>query len=348
MPGSNENKAPDNWKIFTGELKPHEWQVPDPPRWRDFNGEVAKERRLPNNDNQELFSTTERGRGFCISDDPEDKTTELVNGSLYLRRPLLITGRPGTGKSSLIYAVAWELRLGEVLRWSITSRSTLQEGLYHYDAIGRLQDSQLGGPTTKSRIPPDISKYLKLGPLGTALLPTERPRALLIDEIDKSDLDLPNDLLNIFEEGEFHIPELERYDQEVVEIREQSGEEKFPIKHGHIRCRQFPFIVMTSNGEREFPVPFLRRCLQLNMGEPDVKLLGRIIRARLDDKIADEAESLIKLFVNRRSINTMATDQLLNALFIVNGNAGKIGMTDDEKRKLIESLLQSLTNTASV
>src|SRR5262249_38678447 len=162
---------------------------------------------------------TERGRGFCISDDPQDKTIELVNAALYLRRPLLITGRPGTGKSSLIYAVAWELRLGEVLRWSITSRSTLQQGLYHYDAIGRLQDSQLGGTTTEKRLPPDISKYLKLGPLGTALLPTARPRALLIDEIDKSDLDLPNDLLNIFEEGEFPIPELERFDQEIVEIR---------------------------------------------------------------------------------------------------------------------------------
>src|SRR5262249_48760219 len=108
-----------------------------------------------------LALNTERGQSFRFSNNSEDPTIALVNAALYLRRPLLITGRPGTGKSSLIYAVAWELQLGEVLRWSITSHSTLQQGLYHYDAIGRLQDSQLGSRASRQKSLPDIKRYLK-------------------------------------------------------------------------------------------------------------------------------------------------------------------------------------------
>jgi MoxR-like ATPase len=337
----------NDWKLFVGNFPPHDWEVPDAPPWRKFGGQVAKERHLPNNDEQVSFAFTERGKSFCFSEDTENQVIASVNAALYLRRPLLITGPPGSGKSSLIYAVAWELRLGEVLRWSITSRSTLQQGLYHYDAIGRLQDSQVMSQLDDHRELPDISKYLKLGPLGTALLPTNRPRALLIDEIDKSDLDLPSDLLNIFEEGEFRIPELERLEQEVVEIREESGAEKFPLTRGHVRCCQFPFIVMTSNDEREFPAPFLRRCIQLTMGEPDATLLSRIVRAHLGTELSYQAEALIDKFMSRRNITALATDQLLNALFMIKGSAGKRGMSEREQRMLIESLFHSLNSTDS-
>src|SRR5262249_15133431 len=171
---------------------------------------------------------TERRRGKTYQSTPEE--VELVNAALYLRRPLLVTGKPGTGKSTLVNAVAYELGLGPVLSWSITSRSTLQEGLYRYDAIARLQQASLvdrlrqsgqEGRTTETdqddrdtesaaNDPTDIGQFIRLGPLGTALLPAERPRALLIDEIDKSDIDLPNDLLHVFEEGRFEIPELVR------------------------------------------------------------------------------------------------------------------------------------------
>jgi MoxR-like ATPase len=132
-----------------------------------------------------------------------------------LRRPLLVTGPPGSGKSSLAYAVARELRLGPVLRWNITSRATLHDGLYQYDPLSRLYAA---GRAAAREVPPDdelptdggLQDHLRLGPLGTALLPYGRPRALLIDEIDKCDLDLPNDLLNILEEGQYEIPELVR------------------------------------------------------------------------------------------------------------------------------------------
>lgn len=227
----------------------------------------------------------------------------MVNAALYLRRPLLITGRPGTGKSSLAYAVARELGWGSVLRWSITSRSALQQGLYFYDAVARLQEASLqtnavpGVPAATSSIP-DIGRFIRLGPLGTALLPTRCPRVLLIDELDKSDIDLPNDLLNIFEEGEYIIPELQRLrTQEPVQVLPYDGEDLVPVVEGRVRCNTFPFVVITSNGEREFSGPFLRRCLRLKLNPPDPTKLARILDAHLKfgPTMATSAQSVIAL-----------------------------------------------------
>lgn len=178
--------------------------------------------------------------------DPEE--INLVNMALHLRRPLLVTGRPGVGKSTLAYSIAHELKLGPVLRWPITSRSTLLEGQYHYDAIGRLQDVGLhrdkvlsghDGPGEPVE-PPDIGPYLRLGPLGTALLPWRRPRVLLVDEIDKSDLDLPNDLLNIFEEGEFLVPELARLAQDSATVMTADPGHWAELRNGQVSCTEFP------------------------------------------------------------------------------------------------------------
>src|SRR5205823_6354697 len=117
----------------------------------------------------------------------DDKVVNMVNAALYLRRPLLVTGRPGTGKSTLAYSIAFELKLGPVLYWPITSRSTLTESLYQYDALGRLQEASLQQSASRSGDfqSPDIGRFIRLGPLGTALLPRARPRVLLIDELDK-------------------------------------------------------------------------------------------------------------------------------------------------------------------
>ena len=120
--------------------------LPLPPRWRDFRPEAKQE----------------RGKNF----EPSEHEIELVNAALYLRRPLLITGKPGVGKTSLTYAVALELGLGNVLRWSTTTQSTLRDGQYRYDAIARLQDTSLDEEGKKT--PPPIGNYLRLGPLGTA------------------------------------------------------------------------------------------------------------------------------------------------------------------------------------
>ena len=159
----------------------------------------------------------------------------------------------------------------------------------------------------------DIGRYIKLGALGTALLPFPRPRVLLIDEIDKSDINLPNDLLNLFEEGNFEIPELARLSKEVslVEVRTYDQMD-VPIKDGKVYCQNFPLIILTNNGERDFPPTFLRRCLRLTMPyDPDAMALKEIVRAHLGSDVLtkDEAkiEDLIEKFIKKRSKGDLAT-----------------------------------------
>ncbi|MFN9599056.1 MAG: AAA family ATPase, partial [Dolichospermum sp.] len=302
-----------DWKIFQGNNTQNKnWNLPKPPSWRDFNNS--------NSDPKKRRAETFQAR-------PEE--IELVNAALYLRRPLLVTGKPGTGKTSLAYAVAYELGLGEVLHWPITTRTTLKDGLYSYDAIGRLQDAK---DKDKDNLA-EIGKYINLGSLGTALLPSKKPRVLLIDEIDKSDIDLPNDLLHIFEEGEFEIPELRRIADKLdqVEVQTAYKDQKATIEKGRIRCTSFPFVILTSNGERDFPPPFLRRCIRLNIQEPDKKELERIVKAhlQLDDKLPEIADKLIDQFLKKRQNGELATDQLLNAVYLVTRENSPTGTTKD-------------------
>lgn len=341
----------EDWMAFKGTRKPHDFELPAPPPWRAFNGKVPPEadqaRTTPRSTSSER-GNPERGRDYLAM----REQIWLVNAALFLRRPLLITGKPGTGKSTLAYAVAYELKLGPVLRWPITSRSTLAEGLYRYDAIGRMQEAELN-----PRQAPDISNYLRLGPLGTALLPARKPRVLLIDEIDKSDMDLPNDLLNIFEEGAYEIPELTRLpvDQARVSIRPFDSDAKFPIERGQVTCRAFPFVVLTNNGEREFPPPFLRRCLRLDIQPPEKKDdLAKIVKLHFRSEIKasgpqasrllTQTDPLISDFLKRREKGNLATDQLLNAIYLLSRDLTPQAGT---KEKLIDALLKHLGSTES-
>lgn len=337
------NTNPD-WKIFKGNhTQPHDdvTRLPPPPSWRPFGEDIK-----PGENRRKR-----RGETFQVR--PEE--IEMVNAALYLRRPLLITGKPGTGKSSLAYAVARELNLGEVLYWPITTRTILKDGLYNYDAISRLQEAQqqqnfseLSKEQRQAQIK-IIEKYITLGPLGTAFLPASKPRILLIDEIDKSDIDLPNDLLGIFEEGRFEIPELVRIKEELETVTVRTaysdetdaitkGDINTDIKDGRVTCSHFPFVILTSNGERDFPAPFLRRCLRLTMKSPTKEDLVNIVTAHLNAKIAQhpEIDKLIDNFINKRKDGTLATDQLLNAIFMV--VRGRISNQDT----LINRLLQDL------
>lgn len=273
---------------------------------------------------------------------PPKGLTDAVNAALSLRRPLLISGTPGSGKSTVIESVAEELVLGEVLRWHITSRATLHEALYRYDVLGRIHEQQLsrGAP---GGVADDIAPFLRLGPLGTALAPSERPRALLIDEIDKSDLDLPSDLLDVLERGEYDIPELTRYSVDDVPVRMWDSEETHTVHRGKVQCTEFPFIVMTSNEERDFPAAFLRRCIRFSMPAPDEEAIRNIVRAHLDMEVPSDGPmaDLITGFVARlQARENLAIDQLLGAVFLLSGNDAPEGTHREELSKL---LLRELT-----
>ncbi|MBS9386597.1 MAG: hypothetical protein HEQ24_21225 [Dolichospermum sp. BR01] len=181
-----------------------------------------------------------------------------------------------------------------------------------------------------------------------ALLPSDKPRVLLIDEIDKSDIDLPNDLLHIFEEGEFEIPELRRIADKLdrVEVQTAYKDQKATIEKGRIRCTSFPFVILTSNGERDFPPPFLRRCIRLNIQEPDKTELERIVKAhlQLDDELSEKADNLIEQFLKKRQSQNreLATDQLLNAVYLVTRENSPTGTTKDD---LIEKILKYLDSS---
>lgn len=301
-----------NWKIYDPDAKAamRKIDLPKPPPWR----QAGPARRS-------VIASTFRAT-------PEVVTA--VNVALHLRRPLLITGQPGTGKSSLIYAVAQQLKLGEVLVWPINSRSTLGAGLYRYDALARLQAIQErqasgheGGAAPRIRSKPaplpsedqDLGSFITLGPLGSALAAADAPRALLIDEIDKSDIDLPNDLLNVLDTGSFDIPELQRLARTQAKVTVSSDTGPVVVREGKVSFSDYPFIVMTSNGERDFPAPFLRRCVQCELKQPGEDQLKNILRAHMPHLIDEDptVRTMLSDFVARRDQGALATDQLLNA-----------------------------------
>lgn len=331
--------------------------LPDPPPWRAFTGQPdGAYYEIPDDHAGDTDASHARRLGRqrrqAVTYRADDKEINLVNLALHLRRPLLVMGQPGVGKSTLAYSVAYELHLGPVLRWPITSRSSLLEGLYQYDAVGRLQEVSLQREGNRgyaargaTAAPVEIGNYLRLGPLGTALLPTRRPRALLIDEIDKSDVDLPNDLLNVFEEGEFTIPELARLTQQDVPVKTADPGGSATIRGGRVRCADFPIVVLTSNNERDFPHAFLRRCIRLEIPPPDENKLARMVAAHLappaTDEQAAEREELIAEFIRKQQSEgaVLANDQLLNALMMA---AAGLWGTSEGRQLINEDLLRPL------
>ncbi|MGB3441509.1 MAG: MoxR family ATPase [Actinophytocola sp.] len=320
------------WWIYRGHGLPPEGdaeipELPAPPSWRTFDG--GPPLPIP------PVSDTEFLRRIGVPSPIAAKQASVreiltVNAALYLRRPILVTGNPGTGKSSLAYRIARELALGPVLRWSISSRTISRDGLWEYDAIGRVQ-------AAAAEENAGAGDFVRLGPLGTALLPYERPRVLLIDELDKSDIHLPNDLLAVFEDGEYEIQPLSRIaaTQPDVTVFTHDRGGRATVREGHVRCRSFPVVVVTSNGERDFPPAFLRRCLRLEMPQPDLEQLVGMVAAHFRE-VPQRGQDLIREFltISERE-GGLANDQLLNAMHLATSNAYQ----QDENWELLRNTL---------
>lgn len=226
---------------------------------------------------------------------------EIVNVSIVLSKPLVIKGEPGTGKTLLAHSI--QKALGKkLIIWNIKSSTKAKDGLYVYDTVQRLNDARF-----KDKDISDIRQYIKLGKLGQAFAADEQV-ILLIDEIDKADIEFPNDLLNELDEMSFHIPELDET----------------------VKAKHRPIVVITSNSEKELPDAFLRRCVFHYIEFPDEEMMERIVRVHFPDIQEKLVRESIKRFYWIRQIDGLrkkpSTSELLDWI-----KALAVGGVDIEK-----------------
>ena len=233
-----------------------------------------------------------------------DALKEIVNAAIVLQRPLLLKGEPGTGKTQLAQVIAEDLKL-RLIRWNIKSTSKATEGLYVYDTVQRLNDSRFHDKNVS-----DIRQYIKFGKLGEALR-SEEQVVLLIDEIDKADLEFPNDLLF----------ELDQMSFDVVETGD------------HFKAKHRPIVVITSNSEKELPDAFLRRCLFHYIEFPDSAMMEKIALVHFPNLRHNLLSQIIARFYLIRQRHELkkrpSTSELLDWIQAI--IAG--GITEDELKK---------------
>jgi MoxR-like ATPase len=240
--------------------------------------------------------------------------TVAVNAAITLERPLLVKGEPGTGKSVLAEEIARSLN-APLLTWHIKSTTKAQQGLYEYDAVSRLRDSQLGD----SRVS-DIGHYIKRGKLWEAFASETRP-VLLIDEIDKADIEFPNDLLLELDRMEFFVYE--------------TGET--------VKAAQRPIVIITSNNEKELPDAFLRRCFFHYIKFPDADTMARIVEVHYPGIKHRLVEEALKIFFDVRDVPGLrkkpSTSELPDWLkLLLSEDIGPENLRERDTRKLIPPL----------
>ena len=228
------------------------------------------------------FTSTEN---YIVADD----LGLAVNAAVTLEKPLLLKGEPGTGKTRLAEELAASLGV-PLIRWQIKSTTKAQQGLYEYDAVSRLRDSQLGSDKVH-----DIANYIKPGKLWQAFTADERP-VLLIDEIDKADIEFPNDLLHELDQMEFHVYE--------------TGEQ--------VRAEHRPIVIITSNNEKELPDAFLRRCFFHYIKFPDADTLAQIVQVHYPDIRKNLLSTALEVFFDLRAVPNLkkkpSTSELIDWL----------------------------------
>jgi len=240
--------------------------------------------------------------------------TVAVNAAITLERPLLVKGEPGTGKSVLAEEIARSLN-APLLTWHIKSTTKAQQGLYEYDAVSRLRDSQLGDPRVS-----DIRNYIKRGKLWEAFASDVRP-VLLIDEIDKADIEFPNDLLLELDRMEFFVYE--------------TGET--------VKAARRPIVIITSNNEKELPDAFLRRCFFHYIKFPEPETMARIVEVHYPGIKHRLVEEALKIFFEVREVPGLrkkpSTSELLDWLkLLLSEDIGPEQLRERDTRKLIPPL----------
>ncbi|MTI19257.1 MoxR family ATPase [Rhodobacteraceae bacterium RKSG542] len=240
--------------------------------------------------------------------------TVAVNAAITLERPLLVKGEPGTGKTVLAHEIANAVG-APLLEWHVKSTTKAQQGLYEYDAVSRLRDSQLGDERVK-----DINNYIRKGKLWQAFQMEQRP-VLLIDEIDKADIEFPNDLLLELDRMEFHVYE--------------TGET--------VKAAQRPIVIITSNNEKDLPDAFLRRCFFHFIKFPDAQTMEDILKVHFGDIKERLLKEALSSFYNLREVPGLkkkpSTSELLDWIkLLLNEDIDPEVIRENDARKVVPPL----------
>lgn len=294
-----------SWGIYrgTGSPAPDPDRLPQPPPWRRFEGGPD----LPPPPAADPHGSRLLGDGPPLPPADADEVSR-VNAALMLRRPLLVTGEPGSGKSALAHRISRELGLGRVLRWPVTSLSTLQQGLYAAPA--------------------------RLGPLGTAFLPHRRPRVLVIDDLDRAEITLPEDLCAVLDAGGFTVP------GDIARVAtDDDPQAAWELRDGVVRCHAFPVVVITSSGARDLAPALVRRCLALRLVRPSAEVLRAVVAGHLPTDGPGPAADVVEAFLQRavRSEGPVV-ERLLDALQLAVAGVLDAAATDGDWQAAVDSI----------